>query len=117
MSGFSTIDRIQLISQLQEQADEYKIPLCFAFVDYENAVDSIEFNHIFEALENQGVEAAYIIILRYIYNVATSTLKLHGESDKINLQRGVRQGDNISTKLFTACLQDAIINEINWEGK
>ena len=112
-SGFSTIDHIQVISQLQEKAGEYKTPLCFAFVDYEKAFDSIEFNPLFEALENQVVEAAYITPLRDLYNGATSTLKLHRESDKINLQRGVRQGD----KLFTACLQDAIINKINWEGK
>ena len=116
-SGFSTIDHIQVISQLQEKADEYKIPLCFAFVDYEKEFDSIEFNPLFEALENQAVEAAYITLLQYLYNGATSTLKLHRESDKINLQTGVRQGDNISPKLFTACLQDAIINKINWEGK
>ena len=116
-SGFSTIDHIQVISQLQEKADEYNIPLCFAFVDYEKAFDSIEFNPLFESLENQGVEAAYITLLRDLYNGATSTLKLHRDSDKIKLQRGVRQGDNISPKLFTACLQDAIINKINWEGK
>ena len=29
----------------------------------------------------------------------------------------MRLGDNISPKLFTACLQDAIINKINWEDK
>ena len=116
-SGFSTIDHIQVISQLQEKADEYNIPLCFAFVDYEKAFDSIEFNPLFESLENQGVEAAYITLLRDLYNGATSTLKLHRDSDKIKLQRGVRQGDNISPKLFTACLQDAIINKINWEDK
>ena len=29
----------------------------------------------------------------------------------------MRKGDNISPKLFTACLQYAIINQINWEGK
>ena len=116
-SGFSTIDHTQVISQLQEKADEYKIPLFFAFVDYEKAFDTIEFNLLFEALYNQGVELAYITLLRDLYNGATSTLKLHRESDKINLQRGVRQGDNISPKLFTACLQDAIINKINWEGK
>ena len=67
-SGFSTIDHIQLISQLQEKADGYKIPLCFAFVDYEKAFDSIEFNPLFESLENQGVEAAYITLLQDLYN-------------------------------------------------
>ena len=116
-SGFSTIDHIQVISQLQEKADEYNTPLCFAFVDYAKAFDTIEFNPLFESLENQGVEAAHITLLRDLYNGATSTLKLHRESDKINLQRGVMQGDNISPKLFTVCLQDAIINKINWDGK
>ena len=84
-----------MISQLQEKAYEYKIPLCFAFVDYEKAFDSVEFNPLFGALENQGAKATYITILRDLYNGATSTLKLHRESDTINLQRGVRQGDNI----------------------
>ena len=116
-SGFSNIDHIQVISQLQEKTGEYKIPLCFAIVDYEKVVDSIEFNRLFESIENQAVEAAYITLLRDLYNGATSTMKLHRDSDKIKLQRGVRQGDNISPKLFTACLQDAIINQINWEDK
>ena len=116
-SGFSTIGHIQVISQLQEKADEYKIPLCFAFVYYEQSFDSIEFNPLFESLDNQRVEAAYITLLHDLYNRATSTLKLHRESDEIKLQRGVRQGDNISPKLFTACLQDAIINKINWGTK
>ena len=86
-------------------------------MDYEKSFDSIEFNPLFESLENQVVEAAYITLLRYLYNGATSTLKLHRHSAKINLQRGVRQCDNISPKLFTACLQDAIINKINLEDK
>ena len=117
ISGFSTIDHMQVISQLQEKADEYKFPLCFAFVDYEKAFDSIECKPLFQSLENQGVEAAYITLLRDLYNGATSTLKLHRDSDKTKLQRGVRKGDNISPKLFTACLQAAIINKINWEDK
>ena len=30
---------------------------------------------------------------------------------------GNRQGDNVSPKVFTSCLQYAIINKINWENK
>ena len=55
-AGFSTVEHIQVVYQLQEKANEYNIPLCFAFVDYEKAFDSIEFEPLFEGLKNQGIE-------------------------------------------------------------
>jgi hypothetical protein len=102
---------------VQEKANEYNIPLCFAFVDYEKAFDSIEFKPLFNALVNQGVDPVYITLIHDLYKGATSTLKLHRDSDTIKLERGARQGDNISPKLFTSCLQDAIISQIDWEGR
>ena len=80
--GFSTTDHIHVVSQLQEKANKYKIPLCFAFVDYEKAFDSIEFTPLFTALANQGVDPTYITILWDLYNGATSTLKLHKKATK-----------------------------------
>ena len=44
-------------------------------------------------------------------------MKLHRDSYKIKLENGARQGDNISPKLFTANLQDAITKRIEWEGR
>ena len=87
------------------------------FVDYEKAFDSIESIPLFRALENQEVDPAYIVLLQDLYNGATATLKLHRDSNKIKLERGARQGDHISSKPFTACLQDAVINKIDWEEK
>ena len=49
-NGFSTIDHIQAVSQLMEKANEHNIPLWIAFVDYEKAFDSIEFNPMFTVL-------------------------------------------------------------------
>jgi len=85
-------------------------------VDHQKAFDSIEFTALFKALENQRVDQAYITISRNLYNGATSVLKLHRDSDKIKLERGARQGDNISPKILTACLQDAIIKRIDLEA-
>ena len=68
-------------------------------------------------LEENGVDEAYVNILRNLYSEATSVLRLHKDSEKFKLGRGARQGDNISPKLFTSCLQHAIINKINWENK
>ena len=116
-SGFSTIDHIHVINQIQEKANEYQMPICFAFVDYEKAFDSIEFTPLFIALENQGIDADYITLIRDLYNGATATLKLQKDSDKISLERGARQGDNISPKLFAASLQDGVIDKIDWEER
>ena len=43
------------------------------------------------------------------------TVHLHKESEKIRIRRGVRQGDTISPKLFTATL-DSIFRRLNWEN-
>ena len=69
-AGYSTIDHLQVVNQLQEKANEYNMSLCFAFVDYEKAFDSIEFEPLFEGLKNQGVDEAYVNILRNLYSEA-----------------------------------------------
>ena len=114
-AGYSTIDHLQVVNQLQEKASEYNMPLCFAFVDYEETFDTIEFEPFFEGLKNQGVDKAYLNILRNLYSEATSVLRLHKDSEKFKLGRVARQGDSISPKLFTSCLQHAI--NIIWENK
>ena len=43
------------------------------------------------------------------------TVHLHKESEKIRIKRGVRQGDTISPKLFTATLE-SIFRRLNWEN-
>ena len=55
-------------------------------------------------------------ILRNLYSKATSVLRLHKDSEKLKLGRRAKQGDNISPKLFTSCLQNAILNKINWDN-
>ena len=68
------------------------------------------------ALINQQVPKAYIDILKDIYSGGTSSIRLHKDSDRFVLERGVRQGDTISPKLFTACLEEVFMN-ICWVNK
>ena len=82
------------------------MPLCVAFVDYEKAFDSVETQAVLKTLQEQGINNNYIKIIKDIYTGCTTTVNLHKESNKINIRKGVRQGDNISPKLFTACQRD-----------
>ena len=58
----------------------------------------------------------YIEILKDIYTDRSVTVHLHKESENIRIKRGVRQGDTISPKLFTATLEN-IFRRLNWENK
>ena len=115
-SMYSTIDHIHAINQLKEKCREYNIPLCVAFVDYEKAFDSVQTQAILTSLQEQGIEDVYIEILKDIYTDSSVIVHLHKESEKIRIKRGVRQGDNISHKLFTATLE-SIFRRLNWENK
>ncbi|KAI8442385.1 hypothetical protein MSG28_005904 [Choristoneura fumiferana] len=82
-----------------QKTEEYNLPLCLAFVNYEKAFDSIETWAVLQALQRCQVDYQYIEVLKCLYENATITTP-------IPLQRGVRQGDEISPKLI-----------LNWEGQ
>ena len=82
-AGYSTIDHLEVVNQLQEKTNQYNIPLCFVFVDYEKAFNSIEFEPLFEVLMNQGIDEVCLNILPNLYSKAASVLRLHTDSEKI----------------------------------
>ena len=84
-------------------------------MDYEKAFDSVQTQAILTSLQEQGIEDGYIEILKD-YTDSSVTVHLHKESEKIRIKRGVRQGDTISPKLFTATLE-SIFRRLNWENK
>ena len=85
-------------------------------MDYEKAFDSVQTQAILTSLQEQGIEDVYIEILKDIYTDSSVTVHLHKESEKIRIKRGVRQGDTISPKLFTATLE-SIFRRLNLENK
>ncbi|XP_069993555.1 uncharacterized protein [Penaeus vannamei] len=40
--GFSTTDHIHTLTQIREKVNEYRKPLCMAFIDYEKAFNSVQ---------------------------------------------------------------------------
>ena len=78
-SKYSTIDHIHAINQLKEKCREYNIPLCVAFVDYENAFDSVQTQEILTSLQEQGIEDVYIEIMKDIYTDSSVTSRLNSD--------------------------------------
>ncbi|KAK0424256.1 hypothetical protein QR680_008579 [Steinernema hermaphroditum] len=112
--NFSTIDHLQAINQLVERSREYRLPLFIVFVDYEKAFDTVELNAVWSAVQQQGVPGQITKLLQKIYQEATSPVNINDEPVPIEIRRGVRQGDTISPKLFTATLEH-VFRHLQWE--
>ncbi|KAJ2937651.1 hypothetical protein O0L34_g19326 [Tuta absoluta] len=113
--GYSTIDHIFTVRQIVQKTEEYNLPLCLAFVDYEKAFDSIETWAVLQALQRCHIDYRYIEVLKCLYRNATMSVRIQDQTTAaIPLQRGVRQGDVLSPKLFTNAMEDAF-KLLEWE--
>ena len=111
---FSTTDNF-VLGQLLERVREYKLPLCLLFIDYEKAFNCVELNAVLRALVEQGIDANYVELIKYANTSCSTDIKLFHRDIKTPIEKGVRQGDPISPKLFTACLE-MVFRRMNWDS-
>ncbi|CAG4938553.1 unnamed protein product [Colias eurytheme] len=98
-----------------EKYKEYNKPLYMAFVDYSKAFDSISHSAIWQSLEQQGVPTKYIDIIKSIYSHSKARIQLEFLGKSFGIERGVRQGDPLSPKLFSAVLE-SVFRKMNWDS-
>ena len=66
---------------------------------------------ILKALRTIGTLDTYVTVLEDMYTGASARVHMDNEvSEKIPLLRGVRHGNQVSTKLFTAPIQEVFKN-------
>lgn len=112
-SNFSTIDHIFLLNQIISKSKEYSFGFFCLFIDYEKAFDFVTTESVINMLWERQVHPKIINILLNIYKNSAMIFELEGKRVKINVRRGVKQGDVVSSKLFIGVLQK-ILNSIEW---
>lgn len=112
--NFATIDHIHTVKQVLEKYNEYNKHLYMVFIDYTKAFDNIKHEAIWESLETQGINTTFINIIRNIYSNTKARIQLETLGEEFKIRRGVRQGDPLSPKLFSAVLEN-IFRKLDWE--
>lgn len=112
-SNYGTSDNLHIMRQLIERTHEYRMPLFACYIDLRKAFDSILHSSIWKCMKEVGAEQGIISILQRIYEDSESWIKVNTTHVPIKIQRGVRQGDVISPRLFTAVLNMAL-RKIDW---
>ena len=96
---------------MTEKAEEWRVPIWVAAVNYRKAFDSIEHKSIWSALRRQHVPELYVKLLENLYGGQTAKVCTDRLSKEFSLSRGTKQGDPLSSLLFNAVLED-IIREV-----
>ena len=104
--NYSTDDHLFTTTIVHERSQEWQLPLWVSAVDFKQAFDTIDHNHLWQALHNQDVPTQYIRLLQVLYSNHTATVKTDKLSRHFHIRRGVKQGHPLSSLLFNALLED-----------
>lgn len=77
-----------------------------ALLAYEGAFGSLKREAVFRATEKHGVPVKIVNITKETYRGSAAQVRTLRISDKIKIQKGVRQGDIRSSIPFTAALEE-----------
>eukprot|EP00959_Pyramimonas_sp_CCMP1952_P339959 7119675-Pyramimonas_sp.AAC.1 len=91
--GRGTTDHLFTATILQETADEWRIPLYVAAVDFKEAFDCVTHSSIWESLTEQGTPPAYTQLLSKLYSYQTASVRTDRNSRTFEIRRGTKQGD------------------------
>ena len=73
----------------------------FMLIDQEKAFDRVNHKYMFETLFNLGITGKFLHCVKTLYTNITSQILVNGLlTEKINIERGVRQGCPLSMMLF-----------------
>ena len=84
-----------------EKAREFQKNICFCFIDYAKAFDSVDHNKLWKILKEMGISDHLTCLLRNLYAGQEVTVRTgHGTTDWFQIGKGVHQGWILSSWLF-----------------
>ena len=110
-------DHIANLRWMMEKAMEHQRDLYMCFIDYKKAFDCVDHEILWMILRDMGVQVHLIVLLRRLYTYQEATVRTElGETDNIDVGKGVRQGCILSPLLFNI-YAEIIMREVleEWE--
>uniref|UniRef100_A0A671TQN5 Reverse transcriptase domain-containing protein n=1 Tax=Sparus aurata TaxID=8175 RepID=A0A671TQN5_SPAAU len=109
-------ENLPLLDGMIQTCKRNRKPLSVVFIDFAKAFDTVSHNHLWVTLERIGVDDQLVKVIRDSYRGCTTRIRLRGgETQSIELRRGVKQGDPMSPLLFNLSI-DPLLRLLECEG-
>jgi hypothetical protein len=107
----SVMDNIRSNYIIKDICSKKDLDAVLISLDAKKAFDSVSHEYIYNVLKHYGFGEYFINNFRVLYANLSSTIMINGhKSEKINIRRGVKQGDALSCSLFILCIDPLIRN-------
>jgi exonuclease III len=111
--GRNVMDNLRSNLFTKSYCNKYKINALLISLDAKKAFDSVDHDYIRRVLKEYGFGEKFIGFFNTLYNDLDVRIMVNGFfSEKIDIGRGVKQGDALSCSLFILCI-DPLIRNIN----
>jgi hypothetical protein len=115
--GRSVADNLRSNFFLKTYCKQNNIDSVLVSLDAKKAFDSVDHRYIEETLRAYGFGEGFIGTFKLLYKNITARILVNGfQSESINIERGVKQGDALSCAIFIICI-DPLIRNINNSNK
>ena len=102
-----TTDHIFLLRKIVKSFTSQNKNLYTCFVDFSKAFDSIWRKGLFDKISKIGINGNFLNILKSIYDTTTNSIIYNNDlSETFPSNKGVKQGDTLSTTLFNLFIND-----------
>jgi hypothetical protein len=96
MAAITTLNML-----MARRTKEEKAPFYVAYIDISKAFDTVDHGRMWEILEKTGITGTWLQNLKELYRKnVLSSITSYGKTEKIQMNRGIRQGCPLSPLLF-----------------
>lgn len=101
-----TQDSIRRVLHIMQHANQNKLETLVMSLDAEKAFDSVRWSFLFKVLNKFAFHKSLIDVIAALYNKPMARIKINGDlTESIPLERGVRQGCNLSALFFALYIE------------